>query len=283
MFKNNILVKTLIAGVLLFTLQFGFSQRLVKATDSVYLFGQEAFSLIVLTDDGVVVVDTINPGHAQRLDAAIKTLTNQPVKYVFYSHNHWDHISGAQIFKDQGALVISHVDAKDNLKPNPVAPAPDLTWSGNFSSMKVGNKTIELHHFGPSHGEGMTVFTIPEESAMFNSDLVVANSIGFMNLPDFDIEGWINTLDQMLLLDYDIALASHATESTPPIGTKATVSLQRQYLVDLTSAVDAALQAGDFGAAMNPQLPQYSTWAGYDAGWVAMNAATVTLQKVMGY
>ena len=102
-----------------------------------------------------------------------------------------------------------------------------------------------------------------------------------MNLPDFDVAGWINTLDQMLLLDYDIALASHVA-GTSPIGSKTTVGLQRQYLVDLTAAVDAALQNGDFMGAMNPELPQYSEWVGYD-NWLAMNAATITLQKIMGY
>lgn len=282
MFKKNTFTKVLFIGVLLLTLQLGFSQRLLKATDDVYLFGQEAFSLIVLTGDGVVVVDPINDLQAQQLDEAIKGLTDQSVRYVFYSHNHWDHISGAQIFKDQGAIIVSHIDTVNNLKPNPSVPAPDLTWAGNYSSIKVGNKTIELHHFGPSHGEGMTVFTIPEDSAMFTADLVVANRVGFMNLPDFDVEGWINTLDEMLLLDYDIGLFAHATESTPPIGTKDNVAAQRQYLVDLTTAVQEALQSGDFAGAMGVQLPQYEDWAFYDE-WLPMNAMTVTLQTFMGY
>ncbi len=283
MFKNTSLLKAFFIGALLLALQFGFSQRLLKATEDVYLFGQGAYSMIVLTDDGVVVVDTLNAMNAQALDAAIKGLTDMPVKYVFYSHNHWDHISGAQLFKDQGATIISHIDAKTHLKPNPAAPPADLTWSGDFSSMKVGNKTIELHNFGDSHGKGMTVFTIPEDSVMFTVDLVVANRVGFMNLPDFDIDGWMDTLDQMVLLDFDIGLFGHDAGNTPPIGTKDNVVAQKQYLVDLTTAVGEALQSGDFGAAMNPDLSQYSDWAGYDSGWVGMNAMTVTLQMMMGY
>ena len=103
--------------------------------------------MIVLTDDGVVVVDPVNAMQAQQLDEAIKDFTDQPVKYVFYSHNHWDHISGGQIFKDQGAIVVSHIDAQTHLKPNPSVVPVDLTWAGNQSSIKVGNLTIELHHF----------------------------------------------------------------------------------------------------------------------------------------
>lgn len=266
---------------LLTLLTMGSAQELIKATDNIYLFGAEAFSLVVLTDDGVVVIDPVNAMQAQELDEAIKDLTDQPVKYVFYSHNHWDHISGGQIFKDQGAIFVSHIDAQIRLKPNPSVVPPDLTWAGNQSSIKVGNLTIELHHFGPSHGAGMTVFRIPEESAMYTVDLVVANRVGFMTLPDFEVDGWMATLDEMLELDYDIALFAHATETTPPIGTKDNVTLQKQYLVDLTTAVQEALQNGDFMGAMNVQLPQYEDWAFYDE-WLPLNAMTVTLQSVIG-
>ncbi len=277
---KTLFVKGLV--ITLFTLlTMGSAQELIKATDNIYLFGSGAFSLVVVTDDGVVVVDPVSDVQAQKIDEAIKDLTDQPVKYVFYSHNHWDHIAGGQIFKDQGAVFVSHIDAQTHLKPNPSVIPPDLTWAGGQSSIKVGNLTIELHHFGPSHGAGMTVFRIPEESVMYTVDLVVANRVGFMSLPDFDVAGWIATLDEMLELDYDIALFAHATETTPPIGTKDSVALQKQYLVDLTAAVQEALQNGNFMGAMNVKLPQYEDWAFYEE-WLPLNAMTVTLQSVMG-
>jgi len=275
-------------ALLLTLVTMGSAQELIKATDNIYLFGEEAFSLVILTDDGVVVVDPINDAQSQKLDVAIKELSDQPVRYVFYSHNHWDHISGAQIFKDQGAIIVSHIDTANNLKPNASVPTPDLTWAGSQSSITVGNKTIELHHFGPSHGEGMTVFTIPEESVMYTVDLVVAKRVGFMNLPDFDVAGWIATLDEMLELDYDIALFAHIphlpnmTNAEALIGTKDSVAIQKQFLVDLTTAVQEALQRGDFMAAMSVQLPQYEDWAFYNE-WLPLNAMTVTLQSFMGY
>ena len=277
---KSLFVKSLV--ITLFTLTtMGSAQRLLKATDNVYLFGAEAYSLIVLTDEGVAIVDPVNAMQAQELDEAIKDLTDQPVKYVFYSHNHWDHISGGQIFKDQGAIVVSHIDAQTHLKPNPSVAPVDLTWAGNQSSIKLGNLSIELHHFGPSHGAGMTVFRIPEESVMYTVDLVVANRVGFMSLPDFEIDGWLATLDEMLELDYDIALFAHATATTPPIGTKDSVALQKQFVVDLTTAVQEALQSGDFMGAMSVQLPQYEDWAFYDE-WLPLNAMAVTLQKIIG-
>lgn len=283
MLNKNVFTKTLFIGVLFFTLQFCFSNRLIQATPDVYLYGQEAYSMFVITGDGVVVIDPINDFQARELDGVIKGITNQPVKYVFYSHNHWDHIAGGNIFKNQGAEIMAHSENAAHLKANPSVPAPDLAWTGSYSNMKVGSKTFEFHHFGPSHGKGMTVFTIPEDRVMFTADLVVPNRVGFMHMPDFEFEGWLNTLDQMLLLDYDFALFAHTGfPDGNPVGTKANVEAQRQFLADLIGGVKQGFASGSMMAAFGVQLPQYSHWAGYDA-WMGMNAAAVALQLGMGY
>ena len=56
----------------------------------------------------------------------IKKITNQPVKYVIYSHSHYDHITGGKPFKDLGARFIAHKNAKAQLDrlqpPNIVMP-----------------------------------------------------------------------------------------------------------------------------------------------------------------
>ena len=56
----------------------------------------------------VIVTDPINPAAARQMAEEIKKVTSQPVKLVIYSHNHWDHISGAGIFKSAGAKIIQH-------------------------------------------------------------------------------------------------------------------------------------------------------------------------------
>ena len=71
---------------------------------------------------------------------------------MVYSHNHWDHVSGGKIFKDAGAAVISHVETKKYLRPNPQVVVPGLTWDGNRYDVVLGNKIIELHYFGENLG-----------------------------------------------------------------------------------------------------------------------------------
>ena len=55
-------------------------------------------SVFVVTTDGVVVLDPMSTAHATQMLSAIREVSDQPVSYVAYSHNHWDHTGGAAVF-----------------------------------------------------------------------------------------------------------------------------------------------------------------------------------------
>jgi len=57
-------------------------------------------NIFLITRDGVIVTDPIEPEAATVLRAEIRKLTPLPVKYVIYSHQHWDHVRGGRIFAD---------------------------------------------------------------------------------------------------------------------------------------------------------------------------------------
>ena len=76
-----------------------------KITDGVYAFNLGAgelpyTSMFVVTGYGVMVIDPINSDSATALLQEIRKITDEPIKYVFYSHDHWDHTSGGQVFKN---------------------------------------------------------------------------------------------------------------------------------------------------------------------------------------
>ena len=70
------------------------------------------FGLVVVTDEGVVLVDTINGAAAQWLKDNLATITDKPVTHLIYSHSHLDHASGGQVFAD-GIEVIAQANAPD--------------------------------------------------------------------------------------------------------------------------------------------------------------------------
>ena len=76
----------------------------------------------VIGDDGVVVIDTtasveadgdFSPEHGKQLFAAIRKLTNLPVKFVINTHYHFDHVAANTVFVGAGATVLAHRNVRD--------------------------------------------------------------------------------------------------------------------------------------------------------------------------
>src|ERR1700755_2017176 len=93
------------------------STRKVEGTDNVYIFRYGGHqSMFVVTPQGVIATDPISYLRpAKPYIDAIKAVTDKPIKYVIYSHHHYDHIAGGQPFKDLGATFIAHRRTRERL------------------------------------------------------------------------------------------------------------------------------------------------------------------------
>lgn len=243
-------------------------------------------SMFVVTSDGVIVVDPINTGHAEGLLAAIKATTNQPIRYLVHTHNHWDHSGGGQVFKDAGATVIAHVDAYNWMKanPHPELALPDESWGGSRKQIVLGDTTLQLNHFGASHGHGMTIPVVLGERVGYIADLVGPNRLPFFFLPDFNVTELERTLAEILTLDMDRVVYTHNSKSDPLAGgTKQDVADTLTYLQDLRAALAAEIESGT-PPRLAPdavRLPKYEDWAMYDE-WLALNAWKIWLEGHLG-
>src|SRR6202158_2855557 len=87
-----------------------------KITDNVYVFHYVGHqSMFVVTPDGVIATDPIaqrRPEAGTAYIAEIRKITQAPIRYVVYSHHHYDHIEGGKSFKDAGATFVAHSNAK---------------------------------------------------------------------------------------------------------------------------------------------------------------------------
>src|SRR5499433_3725939 len=105
-----------------------------KVTDNVYIFryGNHQ-SMFIVTPAGVIATDPISERRpAKPYIDAIQAVTKAPIKYVIYSHSHYDHIAGGKPFKDLGAVFVAHRNAKARiaeLKPADVV-VPDEVVDG---------------------------------------------------------------------------------------------------------------------------------------------------------
>src|SRR5438045_8510072 len=136
-----------------------------KVTDNVYIFPYGGHqSMFIVTPAGVIAADPISerrPAAKAYIDE-IHKITNAPIRYVIYSHSHFDHIAGGQPFKDLGAVFVAHRNARDRiaaLKPDDVV-VPDEVVDGS-SNITLGGTTLELNYVGKNHSDSTLVMRLP--------------------------------------------------------------------------------------------------------------------------
>jgi len=238
-----------------------------KVADNVYVFrhmGHQA--MFVVTGDGVVATDPINPTASKVYLEEIRKITPAPIRYVIYSHHHFDHISGGAPFKEAGATFIAHQRAKDALArlKNPTVVIPDLAIDDSGNSLTVGGTRIDLRYVGRNHSDNTLVVHLPKEKVIFAVDFLPIKEVLFRNIPDSFYDEWIESIDRVLALDWDRMIAGHPRQGG--IGTKEDVRNLKQYMVDLKEAVrEPAAQGKCFDAAMKEvKLPKYESWGRYN-------------------
>jgi glyoxylase-like metal-dependent hydrolase (beta-lactamase superfamily II) len=241
-----------------------------KLTDNAYLFrygGHQA--LFVVTADGVIATDPIaylRPQAATTYIAEIRKITQAPIKYLVYSHHHYDHIAGGKPFKDAGAIVIAHRNAKTRLQAlrNPDVVIPDEAVD-DFRAIDLGGVRVELHYVGRNHSDNTLVVLLPKEKLLFTVDYVAVESVGFRDFPDGYFPDMFDSLDRTVALDWERMIGGHPFPGGR-YATKDDVRAYKQYLLDLNDAVKAAAAAGKcWDAAMaEVKLPKYEKWGGYE-------------------
>ena len=143
-----------------------FETTKVEGTDHVYVFRyQNRQAMFVVTGDGVIATDPIGYGQPQAVTTyleEIKKVTPQPIKYLIYSHHHFDHIAGGQPFKEAGATVIAHTRAKARLAvlQDPATVLPDETVD-TTRTIQLGDTTLELRYVGLNHSDSSLVMRLP--------------------------------------------------------------------------------------------------------------------------
>src|SRR3954453_23460043 len=127
--------------------------------------------MFVVTKDGVIATDPIAYGRrtgGQQYNDEIRKVTDKPIKYLIYSHHHFDHIAGGKAFKDAGARIIGHKDIKPHLvaTQDPHTVMADEYFDGK-KLIKLGGPTLELIFLGLNHPVSNIVMQLPKEKLIF--------------------------------------------------------------------------------------------------------------------
>lgn len=228
-----------------------------------------------------MVFDPINVAHAQELRASIADATDKPVSHVVYSHEHYDHIRGGQIFAGEGVEFIAHekcLDTFDYVPDADVVP-PTMTYEDTYS-LDLGGPKIELLYLGRNHGDCMTITHFPDEKLLFVVDMLAEQSLPFGSLPDYYPGDTERTLREILALDFERVARGHAS----PVVGRDVVESTHAYWADLMTAVKQELDAGTsaFDVITTVELPQYQDWQNYDR-WFELHVERVMWHYMIGW
>ena len=142
----------------------------VPGTDNVYIFRNvNSQSMFIVTEEGVIVTDPVaygRPTGGQQYLDEIRKVTDKPIKYVIYSHHHFDHIAGGQVFKDAGATFLAHWRAKERLEQlkDPHTVLPDETVPSRGRTIRLGSTELELSYHGLNHSDSTLVMRFAQGS-----------------------------------------------------------------------------------------------------------------------
>ncbi len=162
-----------------------FSKVEIKAnrvTDKFYtLDGQGGTIGVLFGPDGVFMVDTQFAPLSDKIVAAIKRLTPQPIKFVVNTHVHGDHTGGDENFGKLGAVIISREELRYRLahpNPNangtpgvamPAAGLPKQTYRG-LLTMHMNGEEIQMIAVPRAHTDGDTMVYFPGLDVIMTGD-----------------------------------------------------------------------------------------------------------------
>jgi glyoxylase-like metal-dependent hydrolase (beta-lactamase superfamily II) len=199
-------------------------------------------NVFLITPKGVIVTDPIEPAAAKILREQIRKLTDQPVKYVVYSHQHWDHVLGGQVFKDEGAQFISHASCLAHFDdmPNPQLVRPDITFKGARYDLKLGGRTLTLRYLGANHGDCLVVMTPDGTNVPFIVDLASPGGMPLPLIPDYSLHNWVRTLRELEGWDFAQYVGGHGV----PLADRSRLGERREYLEALMAETKREMDAG---------------------------------------
>ena len=180
----------------------------------------------------------------------IRATTNKPIRFVFDTHYHADHLFGDSVWVDAGATILcSEECTEESKRKNPAGWANDK-GTGEYSlkpyrlehpqqsfrgSMVIddGEHRVELTRIGPGHTLGDSIAYLPKkERILFTGDMCVNGPDNNMADPDADPDGRLRALDNLVLKDVAILIPGHGAP-----GTTETLRRQRAFLAAIIDGV----------------------------------------------
>ncbi|CAM5794311.1 MBL fold metallo-hydrolase [Rhizobacter fulvus] len=243
---------------------------------------------------GVLAIDTgTSYRHGQALLAAIRGITDQPVRLAIVTHTRQEFLFGATAFREQKIPVAMHQAAADlmatrcdtclktlrtllgeDAMQGSAMFTPDIVFTDPLAldAAALIGRPIQLLHYGHSSGPGDIAVYDPRTRTLFAGGMLEARRIP--DVGDSDLPGWREALRHLQALPVEVIVPGHG-----PAGDKRMITQVERYLDQLTARARALVNAGAplSEVADATALPEFATWDQYETTH-RRNAAIVYLR-----
>ena len=220
---------------------------------------------VFVTDTGVVVVDTKNPGYGPDLLARIKKVTDKPVMAIINTHTHGDHTGSNEGFP-ASVEIIAHENTKANMMKMPAFKddkaqfLPKRTFTDKMS-VGTGKNRIDLYYFGAGHTNGDTFIVFPALRVLHAGDM-----FAWKDAPGFDRNNGGSGVEHPKTLAKLIATVKDVDTVIPghsPVTTWKDLQEYGRYSAELLAQAEAAIKAGKTAEDAGKSIDLTAKFPGY--------------------
>ncbi len=264
--------------------------RAVALADGVYLLpgtggaadehnlGRIGNAGFIVGDSGVIAIDTgTSYAHGQALLAAIRAVTDKPVRLALVTHTRPEFLFGGAAFREQGIPIHMHrrtaglmaarceICLKTLHQTLGEAPMrgtamykPDQEFEATHELDAIG-RTLRVLSFGHSSGPGDIAVLDVRSGVLFAGGLVDVQRVP--DIQDSDLEGWKRALAALRDLRVNTVVPGHGAATSPNA-----IAAVQAYLEQLEARARALVAAGAslIGVPDASELPAYEAWDQYE-------------------
>ncbi len=242
----------------------------------------------VVGDDAVLVVESmVNKRLADQVLGFVQEVTDKPIRYLVNTSYHGDHSYGNYVFP-KSVSIIQHrktkefMDNKEGFEADKkfmvqyfganrgieevVARTGDIVLEdGALYEVDLGNKKVEIRHFGFAQTEGDLFIWVPEDKVFWTGNPIVAQPPALPWLLDGKHEEVLATLKKIraFLPEDAVVVPGHGVPIQPK-----DIDFKIRYLESLHKEVKNAVEQGMTveEAQKTITMPDYQGYALFD--WV---------------
>ena len=187
---------------------------MTKVRENIYVIRSAASGnvTVLLSDDGVVLIDDKFENDHDGIMGFVRSLTDQPVRYVINTHLHQDHTGGNALMQAGDAEVVASENARRIMAETQSTGLPNITLD-DYMRLYLGDMPIDLHYFGRGHTDGDIVIHLPEERLVITGDLFAIWG-PYVHLIHYaaggSVRDWSRSLERALKLDFDTVIPGHS-------------------------------------------------------------------------